>query len=165
MNNRKHGQGTHSTKLGADILTKNIPNGPKFSAQAKSLRLGVRTTWTHRLFIVMALSVFCWYNYLMYREFFKVGVSTSSQVLESWNTVPKKGCANSSSKAKSLRLFLLERTEKTNNENWKKNFQHCTILLRHVRQRSVFLKFCEKIFINRVCILLQVGLIMFWLME
>ena len=32
------------------------------------------TTWTHRLFIVMALSVFCWYNYLMYREFFKVGV-------------------------------------------------------------------------------------------
>jgi hypothetical protein len=28
--NGKHGQGTHSTKMGADKLTENTPNAPKF---------------------------------------------------------------------------------------------------------------------------------------
>ena len=28
--NGKHGQGTHSTKMGADKLAKNTPNAPKF---------------------------------------------------------------------------------------------------------------------------------------
>ena len=38
MINGKHVQGTHSTKMGADILAENIPNGRKFSAQARDSR-------------------------------------------------------------------------------------------------------------------------------
>jgi hypothetical protein len=30
VENGKHGQGTHSTKMGADRLVKNIPNAPEF---------------------------------------------------------------------------------------------------------------------------------------
>ena len=30
MNNRKNGQGTHCTKMGADSLAKNTPNAPEF---------------------------------------------------------------------------------------------------------------------------------------
>ena len=30
LNNRKHGQGTHCTKIGADNLSKNKPNAPEF---------------------------------------------------------------------------------------------------------------------------------------
>ena len=57
MINGKHGQGTHSTKMGADKLAKNTPNAPKFISpnclpKPKSLgfrwkkaSLGVHSPW------------------------------------------------------------------------------------------------------------------------
>ena len=57
-NNEKHGQGTHSTKMGADSRPENNPNASKnlilkMSAQAQkfkifeksSISLGVRSPW------------------------------------------------------------------------------------------------------------------------
>ena len=44
----KHGQGTHSTNMGADKLTENTPNAPKLmhlsklSAQAQKFRISMK---------------------------------------------------------------------------------------------------------------------------
>ena len=57
MINEKHGQRTHSTKMGADKLFKNTPNAPKFICpnclpkpkslghRCKKASLGVRSPW------------------------------------------------------------------------------------------------------------------------
>ena len=57
MINGKHGQGTHSTKMGADKLDENTPNAPKFICpiclpkdkssgfQWKMASLGVHSPW------------------------------------------------------------------------------------------------------------------------
>ena len=57
MNNGKHGQGTHCTKMGADSLAENTPNDPEFicpiclpkpkssAFQSKKASLGVRSPY------------------------------------------------------------------------------------------------------------------------
>ena len=61
MNNGKHGQGTHCTKMGADSLAENTPNAPEFICpicmpkpkssgfQWKKASLGVRSPWLNIL--------------------------------------------------------------------------------------------------------------------
>ena len=61
LNNRKHGQGTHCTEMGADRLAKNNPNAPKFTRSTclpmpkssgfhwKKASLGVSSPWTQEL--------------------------------------------------------------------------------------------------------------------
>ena len=59
--NGKNGQGTHSTKMGADKSAENTPNDPKMFDPIwdfrKKLSLGVRRPW---LILLHALFLYSW---------------------------------------------------------------------------------------------------------
>ena len=48
MNNGKHGQGTHCTKLGADSLVENTPNAQNLSAQAQKFWISMKKDFIGR---------------------------------------------------------------------------------------------------------------------
>ena len=81
MINGKHGQGTHSTKMGADKLAENTPNAPKFICpnclpKPKSLEfwwkkasLGVRSLWLKSWkFMIRSFAIGSWIPWIFHRK-------------------------------------------------------------------------------------------------